>query len=113
MQKVQSEIYRPQPNHGISITRDKFFFCYPYGGYNKDTLEILNSYNCAAGFTCDVGIFNPLMSNILELPRLDTNDMPKNKNASIIDWTKKIIENGYRRVLTSISREDDWYLLNK
>ncbi|PPR16755.1 MAG: hypothetical protein CFH33_00502 [Alphaproteobacteria bacterium MarineAlpha9_Bin3] len=71
---------------------DKFFFCYPYGGYNKDTLEILNSYNCAAGFTCDVGIFNPSMSNILELPRLDTNDMPKTKNASIIDWTKKIID---------------------
>ena len=70
---------------------DKFFFCYPYGGYDKNTLKILNSYNCAAGFTCEVEVVNSSISNKLELPRLDTNDMPKTKNAGIINWTKKLI----------------------
>jgi len=78
--------------NSVKDNKDKFFFCYPYGGYNKNTLQILNNYNCAAGFTCEVGLVNSCVNNMLELPRLDTNDMPKTKNANITHWTKQLID---------------------
>ena len=30
----------------INSKDDKFIFCYPYGGYDNNTLEILDKYNC-------------------------------------------------------------------
>ena len=73
----------------IGVPKENFYFCYPYGGYNKDTLSILSSRGCAAAFTTQVGLAEPYKdNNILELPRLDTNDLPINVGAEKAEWTR-------------------------
>lgn len=51
--------------------------CYPYGDYNTTTLDILKSKGCLAGLTTKVGIAGLPLSACLQLPRLDTNDLPQ------------------------------------
>lgn len=62
--------------------------CFPYGNYNEDTLKLLEEYNCAAGFTTEVRIANISNDNIFTIPRLDTNDIPKDRNAEVNEWYK-------------------------
>jgi peptidoglycan/xylan/chitin deacetylase (PgdA/CDA1 family) len=63
-------------------------FCYPYGDYNNDTLDILKKYHFQLGFTTKVDVANVINNgdSRFELPRLDTNDFPKNKNAETNKW---------------------------
>ena len=49
-------------------------FCYPYGRYNHQTIEVLNSIGCSLAFTVEREMANT-GSNFLELPRFDTNDV--------------------------------------
>ncbi len=51
--------------------------CYPYGNYNQDTLELLEKYNFKIGFTTKVEVADLSKHRPLEIPRLDTNDLPK------------------------------------
>ena len=44
---------------------------------------------CIAGLTTNVGIANLRKDNFLTLPRLDTNDLPKNSNEKPNSWTLK------------------------
>lgn len=60
--------------------------CYPYGNYNETTIELLKEYNCKLAVTTEVNVADITDSNRFSLPRLDTNDIPKNKNAAINDW---------------------------
>ena len=43
--------------------------------------------------TTEVGLVNYKYDNILELKRIDTNDLPKSRRSKISEWTK-IIKNG-------------------
>ena len=56
-----------------------FVFSYPYGGYNENTLNLLEERGCDAAFTTQVSraAINPRMnkSSLLQLPRIDTNDL--------------------------------------
>ena len=75
----------------IGVSKENFYFCYPYGGYNEDTLDILSSRGCAAAFTTRVGLAHPYMdNNLLELPRLDTNDLPRSVDAEKSQWTHAV-----------------------
>ena len=51
--------------------------CYPHGEYNSDTLNILKAKSCSVGITTKVAVANLAVDNALELPRLDTNDLPQ------------------------------------
>jgi peptidoglycan/xylan/chitin deacetylase (PgdA/CDA1 family) len=51
--------------------------CYPYGNYNENTLSLLKQYKCRLGFTTEVRTAS-LYDSPLTLPRMDTNDFPKN-----------------------------------
>ncbi|MDR0724723.1 MAG: polysaccharide deacetylase family protein, partial [Prevotellaceae bacterium] len=51
--------------------------CYPYGNYNEITLSLLRQYKCRLGFTTEARIAS-LNDSPLALPRMDTNDFPKN-----------------------------------
>lgn len=66
--------------------------CYPYGNYNQDTLDILQKNGCRLGLTTQVGtIYGNGVGNslyIYALPRLDTNDLPKDRSASVNKWYK-------------------------
>lgn len=53
-----------------------FTFCYPYGDYDGDTLSILEASDCAIAFTTRVALAPVPGTPRLEMPRLDTNDLP-------------------------------------
>lgn len=55
----------------------RWTMCYPYGNYNKDTLDLLDKYDCKAAFTTRVKNANLDQDNKFEIPRLDTNDFLK------------------------------------
>ena len=54
-----------------------WIMCYPYGGYNEDTLSILDTKNCALALTTKVGTADFYSQHKYELKRLDTNDFPQ------------------------------------
>lgn len=60
--------------------------CYPYGNYNETTLKLLNEYDCKLALTTEVNIAEIQKYNKYTLPRLDTNDLPKDIEASTNDW---------------------------
>ena len=78
--------------NSIKSRDDNFIFGYPYGGYNENTLQILKNNNCDAAVTTRVGLVDNSINNILELPRIDTNDLPKTKKLNIPEWTKMAIK---------------------
>lgn len=72
--------------HKINGKNEKWTIGYPYGSYNEDTMRILNELNCSLAFTTRVEIADLSRDNKLELPRLDTNDIPKDRNSALNDW---------------------------
>lgn len=60
----------------IGAPRHGFAFCYPYGGYNADTLACLHALGCTAAFTTRMASTKPGIDAALEIPRLDTNMFP-------------------------------------
>jgi peptidoglycan/xylan/chitin deacetylase (PgdA/CDA1 family) len=66
--------------------------CYPYGNYNQDTLSVLRENSCKLGLTTvvDVASLNITGDEIYKIPRLDTNDLPKNALAEPNDWYYKV-----------------------
>ncbi len=70
--------------NSLGIT-DNLTMCYPYGRYNETTLQLLKKYNFKIGLTTKVDVVknNPP----LELPRLNTNDLPKESHAEPNKWT--------------------------
>ena len=51
--------------------------CYPYGGYNKLTLDLIKEFGAAIGLTNTVKKAIIGQDNPLTLPRFDTNDFPQ------------------------------------
>lgn len=61
---------------GAPAVKD-WVMCYPYGGYNAVTLDLLRDRHCLLGLTTVPGVANLASGSWLELPRLDTNDLPQ------------------------------------
>jgi peptidoglycan/xylan/chitin deacetylase (PgdA/CDA1 family) len=59
----------------VALVGGFWALCYPYGSRNETTLRLLADADCALGLTTDVGLAGPDTS-LLELPRIDTNDVP-------------------------------------
>jgi peptidoglycan/xylan/chitin deacetylase (PgdA/CDA1 family) len=74
-------------NAGVDL--NNWTMCYPYGDYNKETVEILESRNCKLALTTRPGIANLSSDGRFELPRLDTNEIPKNALAEPNFWYQK------------------------
>lgn len=73
----------------IGVRRDQRTFCYPYGGYNDDTLTLLAERGFSAAVTTQVDIADLDRDARLLLPRLDTNDLPKQSDAAINEWSAR------------------------
>ena len=58
--------------------------CYPYGNYNQDTLDILENTGCKLALTTKVGVANLSLHKKLELPRIDTNEIPTVETTNVI-----------------------------
>lgn len=61
---------------GIGAPTVDWVMCYPYGDYNEDTLNIVGGLGGLAGLSTKVGVADLRRDLQLELPRLDTNDLP-------------------------------------
>jgi len=70
---------------------DRWIMCYPYGAYNESLLSILKKKKCVAGLTTKVDIADLNKGNPLTLPRLDTNDLPKDSKSNPNNWTIKAL----------------------
>jgi peptidoglycan/xylan/chitin deacetylase (PgdA/CDA1 family) len=70
---------------------DNIAFCYPYGAYNDSLLSVLRESGCSLALTTQVEVADLNVNQPLQLPRLDTNDFPKNSSAEPNEWTMKII----------------------
>ena len=58
----------------LGVDTNRWMMCYPYGSYNKETMQILEKENCAFAFTAKVGFSELINKDFLELSRFDTND---------------------------------------
>lgn len=56
---------------------DYWVMCYPYGVSDESLRAILAERGCSLGLTTEVGVADLQTCNPLLLPRLDTNDLPK------------------------------------
>ena len=75
----------------INSPIDKWVMCLPYGCYNDSLVKILKENNCIMALTTKVGVAQLTKKNAYTLERLDTNDLPKEVNASPNSWTKKVL----------------------
>jgi len=73
----------------VGADDQRWIMCYPYGAYNESLLSVIKSHNCVIGLTTEVDLASLDKNNALILPRLDTNDLPKDSNAGVNDWTLK------------------------
>ena len=83
-QKEQSEQVSLSLNflRRLGVNTDYWTMCYPYGGYDNSLLNILCENGCQLGFTMKVNSEDTSRQSRLTFPRLDTNDFPKERNAS-------------------------------
>jgi peptidoglycan/xylan/chitin deacetylase (PgdA/CDA1 family) len=58
------------------VNKNELTFCYPYGGHNSTTIELLEKHDFKLAFTTEVKVLD-LKSNFnrFQIPRLDTNDI--------------------------------------
>ena len=64
--------------------------CYPYGDYDGRTLEVAAACGFKAGFTTKVALAQVDAAHRWVLPRLDTNDLPKSRDATNDDWARRV-----------------------
>ena len=71
-------------NHGMN--EEYISAAYPYGAYNQKCKELLKKENIKIAFTTKVNTYEVNKNTAFEIPRLDTNDLPKNKNSKKNQW---------------------------
>lgn len=70
---------------GIGVDMNTLSIGYPYGSFNMDTLDLARGFGFKLGFTTQVDIAHAT-GDCLMIPRLDTNDFPKDRNRDTNDW---------------------------
>lgn len=73
---------------GIGVDMNTLSIGYPYGSYNVDTLGIARGFGFKLGFTTQVDVATA-KGDSLTIPRLDTNDFPKDSMSALNDWYSK------------------------
>jgi peptidoglycan/xylan/chitin deacetylase (PgdA/CDA1 family) len=74
----------------LGINMDLLTICYPYGAYSESVINLLKEFKFKLGFTSRVDLADPLFDNCFEIPRLDTNDIPKSGVAVPNHWYEAI-----------------------
>lgn len=59
----------------LGLISDQFWFCYPYGGYDVNTISTLERLGCGVAVTTDVGVAICNSADRLRLPRIDCNEI--------------------------------------
>jgi len=76
----------------LGCPEDRWSFNYPYGGYDVSMLSLLREKGVKFGLSTQVDIANLKKHDPLLLPRLDTNDLPRERDAQPNEWTAKVVE---------------------
>ncbi len=75
----------------IGATTRDWVMCYPYGAWNAGLLDVLRARGCALGLTTEEAIADLEKADPLLLPRIDTNSLPKDRNAAPSHWTLRAL----------------------
>jgi len=72
----------------LGVDMNNWTACYPYGSYDNQSIKMLKERNCKLAVTTEVDIAKTKKSSRFIMPRLDTNDIPKNRNSATNNWYK-------------------------
>ncbi len=75
----------------LGVNMSSWTACYPYGSFDDQAVKMLDEKGCKLALTTQVNIAQPDLSNRFVLPRLDTNDLPKEKNSYTNEWFGKAL----------------------
>ena len=70
----------------IGVDMSNWTACYPYGSFNNQSIKMLRKNGCKLALTTQVDIASTSQDMRFLMPRLDTNDLPKDSNAPPNDW---------------------------
>lgn len=71
----------------VGVNMDYWTMCYPYGAHNDNTLQILKEKKCKMALTTEVAVAELTDRDMIyRMPRLDTNDLPKDANEITNKW---------------------------
>lgn len=73
----------------VGVDMNNWTACYPYGSSSDSVVSTLKSKGCKLAFTTEVNTVDLNIDNPLLIPRLDTNDLPKQHKAPTNKWYKK------------------------
>jgi peptidoglycan/xylan/chitin deacetylase (PgdA/CDA1 family) len=73
----------------VGTNPNSLTLCYPSGSYNETTLSLAREMGYKAAFTTEVALWSGDRASALTIPRLDTNDLPKQANAAPNEWFSK------------------------
>lgn len=62
---------------GIGCCNDNWIMCYPFGGFDNNSLKVLEMHDCALAVTTMIGNAQYRVHNKYKLPRMNTNDFPQ------------------------------------
>ena len=77
--------------NSIGVQPDRWIMCYPYGARDDSLLSILAQRGCTVGLTTEIGLADLRRQHNLILPRLDTNDLPKDAGGTPNHWTEQVM----------------------
>ena len=70
----------------IEVDMNNWTACYPYGSYDENAVQMLHKKGCKLAVTTEVAVADTNSHNRFLLPRLDVNDIPKDRFAKINNW---------------------------
>ena len=74
----------------IGVDMNNWTACYPYGSYDDQSIKMLKERGCKLAVTTEVDIAAINKDTRFIMPRLDTNDIPKDSNANVNEWYEKL-----------------------
>ena len=73
----------------LGVDMNNWTACYPYGSYDEQSIKMLEERGCKLAVTTELNIANTNKNTRLIMPRLDTNDIPKEFNSKTNNWYNK------------------------
>ncbi len=75
----------------IGMSKENWIMCYQLGMYNDILITTIKEKGCKLAFTVRPDLAEISIDNAFKLERLDTIDLPNDRNAKPSKWTEKIL----------------------
>jgi peptidoglycan/xylan/chitin deacetylase (PgdA/CDA1 family) len=95
---LNSEELENELSHSLTFLREAglgaepWVVCYPYGAYERRLADTMRRHGCSVGLLAEPELADLATDDPLELPRLDTNDLPQAPVADANEWTQRASE---------------------